>query len=222
MVLCCCKYNDPYKNSKGIKDIVDFYGGRCEYGIKKTVSLGSKNTSTFWLKLSQSSTLDSLIDIAELPTSNIAYLFYNSLGKEQSKYDKIEATIIFSNDKSLTYTYSTEVLEIVKKKFPIAEQIVALIKEKKFEEVTNYIVIDSVNFTYDKKLLLSSFNKFETEFGTIKEVKPAGFKFYTTKNGKNLLHLAGLVIRNKENTQFSITIDPKSAKEEIFYLNYKY
>src|SRR5262245_43956052 len=45
---------------KGIKEIIAFYGGQCEYGIKKTVYIDKDNETVFWLKFSKSASIDSL------------------------------------------------------------------------------------------------------------------------------------------------------------------
>jgi hypothetical protein len=136
---------------KAINEIVASYGGRCAYGFEKNVQAGKHNTTTFWIKLSESALVDSLAPAAELPGSNIAFLFYKNLEQEKSNYHRIKTELIFSNGKLMGFQYPSSQLEKVKAKMPVIQKIVALIKARDFEGLRNHIMIDTGIIQFDVK-----------------------------------------------------------------------
>lgn len=206
---------------KGIKEIIGFYGGQCEYGIENKISTSNGNETNFWLKFSKSVSIDSLAKVPELPGSNIAYIFYKNLDKEKSTYDQIQSELIFGDGESIKFNYSVSQLEKVKSKIQLVDKIVSLIKSKNFKGLNNYIVVDTTLYNYDKNILISKLQKADPEFGNVSEFIPYGFKFSKTENGKEILHISGLIKRDKQSNYFNVNLDPNSLKDEIYSLNYQ-
>lgn len=206
---------------KGIKEIIGFYGGQCEYGFEKKLSTGQGNETIFWIKFSKSADIDSLQQMAEMPSSNIAYIFYKNLDKEKSKYSQIESELIFGSGESLKYSYPIFQLEKVKSKLLLVNKIVSLIKDKDFKGIKKYLGTDTVLFNYDKDNLISNLQNADPNFGSVKEFTPYGFKFSKADNGKEILHISGLLTRDKQSHYLSFNLDPNTLKDEIYSLDYK-
>ncbi len=206
---------------KGIKEIIAFYGGQCEYGVEKKASTDKDNETNFWLKFSKSPSVDSLSKVAELPGSNIAYLFYKNLDKEKNNYTQIQSELIFGDGGTMKFSYSIAQLEKVKSKIQLVDKIVSLIKNKNFKDIKNYLIVDSALFKYDKDILISNLQKAEPQFGNASEFIPYGFKFSKAENGQELLHISGLIKRDKQSNYFSVNLDPNSMQDKIYSLNYQ-
>lgn len=209
--------------NKGIKNVLAFYGGQCEYGIQKIYSTDIGKQTNFWLKLSKSGYVDSSAKFAELPASNIAYIFFKNLEIEKKTYTQIQSELIFSDESSMKFSYTISDLEIVKSKIKIVDKIVSLIKNKEFENIKNYLNVDTSVFAYNKDLLINSIQKAESEseFGNAMEFVPYGFKFSRLNNGKEILHITGVIKREKQDHYFSVNLDPNSLQDEIYSLDYQ-
>lgn len=207
---------------KGIKESIAFYGGQCEYGIKKTVSTKEKeNGTTFWINFSKSAVIDSLEEMAELPGSNIAYLFYKNLNQEErSRFINIKSELVFSDKTSSEFIYTVDKLEKVKSKVPLAEKIVELIKAKKFDDLRAYVNADTALVDYKIDTLIANLRKIELKAGKIERFILYGFKFHKAANGREILRLAGLIKREGRNHYFTVLLDPNTPKEEVYSLNY--
>ncbi|MBK9530507.1 MAG: hypothetical protein IPO42_01695 [Chitinophagaceae bacterium] len=206
---------------KGIKEIIAFYGGYCEYGVEKKIYTDKDNETNFWIKFSKSTTVDSLAKVAELPGSNIAYIFYKNLVKEKSNYNQIKSELIFSDGGTMKFSYTIPQLEKVKFKIQLVDKIVSLIKNKNFKDIKNYLIVDTALFKYDKDILISNLEKVEPEFGNASDFIPYGFTFSKAENGQEILHISGLIKRDKQSNYFSVNLDPNSLKDEIYSLNYQ-
>lgn len=206
---------------RGIKEIIAFYGGYCEYGVEKKVYTDKDNETNFWLKFSKSASVDSLAKMAELPGSNIAYIFYKNLDKEKSSYNQIQSELIFGDGGTIKFSYTPTQLEKVKSKIQLVDKIVSLIRNKSFKDIKNYLIVDTALFNYDKDILISNLQKAEPEFGNASEFIPYGFKFSRAENGQEILHISGLIKRDKQSNYFSVNLDPNSSKDEIYSLNYQ-
>lgn len=206
---------------KGIKEIIAFYGGECEYGVEKKVYTDKDNETNFWLKFSKSASVDSLAKVAELPGSNIAYIFYKNLDKEKSSYNQIQSELIFGDGGTMKFSYTVAQLEKVKSKIQLVDKIVSLIKNKNFTDIKNYLIVDTTLFKYDKDILISNLQKAEPEFGNASDFIPYGFKFSKAENGEEILHISGLIKRDKQSNYFSVNLDPNSLKDEVYSLNYQ-
>jgi hypothetical protein len=205
---------------KGIKEVLSFYGGECEYSVGFSKSNGNNNGKFFEMALRKSKVLEQQADISEMPASNIAYRFYKNLKDERAKYNYIKVVIDFENGGKQTFKYNCQDLKNVEDKLPIADSLVSLIKLKNFQVLKNILNNNSV-YTYDKNEYISNLEKAESEFGNITE----GFRFlgFTVKklDGIELLHLSGVIVRDKQNTNISMDIDWNKDLNNLYLLQYK-
>ena len=48
-----------------------------------------------------------------------------------------------------------------------------------------------------------------------------GFYFKKLKEGGEVLHISGMIKRNKQSNEFSVDLDPNINKDEVYNINYK-
>jgi len=203
----------------GVKEILGFYGGQCKYAVGASASTKDGKKKYFKLELSKSDAIEKFANKIEMPASNIAYRFYKNLKEEKSYYDEIHSVIIFEDGTKKTFKYSAEKLELVSKRMDLANKVVELLTHKDYKSLKS--LLNSDFGQYDKEELISNLIKFEPQFGDIKEFRLFGFRINVIENGMNLLHISGVLIREVQNSEFSIDVDLNSEKEEVLILQYK-
>ena len=207
---------------KGIKDILDFYGGECKYSVGAVASTNDQEDKKYFeIELMKSVALTKYADRPEWTTSNIAYRFYKNLNQEEREnYTHIRGTLALGNGDKIEHDYSREELETVDQKMKIVLKVIETIKEKQFQAVKGYFNPEN-NFTYDKDALVDGLQEYDPEFGNITEFRLFGFK-YTTADTKPILNIFGIMMRDVQNNEFKVYLNPKSDKEEIMSLDYKW
>lgn len=65
--------------NKGIKNVLAFYGGQCEYGIQKIYSTDIGKQTNFWLKLSKSGYVDSSAKLQNYLLQTLLIFFLRTL-----------------------------------------------------------------------------------------------------------------------------------------------
>ena len=201
----------------GINQVLGFYGGSCKYS-SGTLPNGK---TYFNIEMSNSPALDSAVKIAELSIANIAILFYSDLKEERSKYSEIRTSIILDLGQKAEQKYPVAKLETVLSKMWVVKRIVELIRVGNFDALGELLNDKSDLITYNKNDLLTKIRNAEPSLGNIKEFIPYGFMFVKTDTKKEVLHIAGVLQRDKQNNEFSIDFDPESTKDEAIFLNYK-
>jgi len=208
----------------GVKDVLGFYGGYCEYSLGKSVSTDEKTKNYFELKLSKSETTDQYKESPGYPASNIAYRFYRNLSEnEKEKYTHINPVIVFSDGSQSEHEYSTWELGIVDKRMKFLDKVVNIIREKRFEDLRP-MLNDSTLATYDKNELIGNLKKFDSQFGNVTEegFRIFGYRIDALDNkGNDYLYISGAIMRDIQANEFSLVIDPYSDEEEILLLQYK-
>jgi len=201
---------------RGIKEIIAFYGGQCEYGVSIT-----NNETDFWLKFSHSPSIDSLPNLADLSCANIAYLFYKNLNGEENSYNHIQSELILGNGEDIKQSYTIHQLEKVKAKIGVVNKIVDLIREKNFKGIRDHLIIDTSLYKFDEASLVPNLQKAEIQFGKPKQFVPYGFAFFSSSRGKELLYLSGMIKRETGMSSFfNVNLDPNSTDDKIYTLNY--
>ena len=202
----------------GVKEILGFYGGQCKYAIGASASTKDGSKKYFELEMSQSDAIDKQLDKVYLPSSNIAYRFYKNLKEEKKNYDEIKVVLISKENKKQEFDFPITLLEKAEKRIKVAEKTVSLLKEKQFEELKEMLNNELVAF--DKDELIPRLKEVEPQFGNILEFRLFGFKITEIKD-KELMHISGAIIRDKQNNEFSVDIDFNSDKYELYQLQYK-
>ncbi|WGH75752.1 hypothetical protein P8625_00900 [Tenacibaculum tangerinum] len=203
----------------GVKEILEFYGGQCKYAIGVSASTKDGKKKYFELEMSKSGILEDNANRIEMPASNIAYLFYRNLKEEKENYDEIHSIIVFEDGTKKTFEYSTETLELVDERMSLVNHTVDLLTKKDYESLK--LLLNTELFEFDKNEFLTNIKKFEPQLGKIKEFRPFGFRIREAKNGINLLHVSGALIRKIQNNEFSVDMDLNSGKQELYLLQYK-
>jgi hypothetical protein len=218
-VSCNSIINITPNEDKGIKEVINFYGGYCKYSIGASASTQDGSKKYFELELSKSEVLEKYADMPDVSASNIAYIFYNNLKNESKNYDEVHVVILFKKDK-YEAIYSMEKLELIKSKMKVLNQVVDLIKTKKFNDLKPFLSDGSYTDSAKNNLILN-IQKLDPTFGNIKEFTPFGFRFETI-NGFDLVSILGAMIRDKENNQFTLKVDLKPSENKVHYLDYKF
>src|ERR1700752_3010499 len=95
-LISCNKFVSISKNEdNGIKEVLDFFGGTCEYSIGASYSSNEGSKKYFELKISKSDVVEKYTEAPEVASSNVAYTFYKNLKNETKKYDEIHVILIF-------------------------------------------------------------------------------------------------------------------------------
>jgi hypothetical protein len=218
-VSSCARITD--NEDKGVKDILNFYGGYCRYSIGFVASTSEGKQKYFELEMSKSEVVEKYSDVVEMPASNIAYLFYHDLEKEKNNYNEIRSVVILKDGSHSTFKYATKKLAIVEKKMSVVQKIVNVLKSRHYEDIKPFLQPDTNYIRYDKEELIANLAKLDPQFGTIQEFRPLGFRFGQTEYGRDYLHISGALIRDKQNTEFSVDIDLISGGDDILLLQYK-
>lgn len=205
---------------KGVKEILEYYGGKCEYSVGASASTDGGKAKYFVLELSESQTIESYSKVAQMPASNMAYLFYKNLKDEKQNYNEIRTVIKLSNGEDISFNYSTDQLAIVEGRMPTVEKVVELIKTKQFQEIKPFLNDTSVA-KYDKNELVTNMENVDTQFGEAIAFLPYGFRFNEYENGKKYLHISGRISRDKQDHEFSADFDLGRPKDELLMIRYK-
>lgn len=207
---------------KGVKEILNFYGGYCKYAVGVSASIETGKKKYFELELSKSEIIEAKAKVAQMPASNIAYLFYKNLNNEErANYDEIHTVLIFADGEKMTFEFPSKQLEIVNQRMKVVDKVVGLIKEKNFEALRP-MLNDTALVPYDKNELITNLTKVDPQFGNVTEgFRPFGFRIDKAKNGTEVLHIFGAIIRDKQSNEFSVDLDLNGKEDNIFVLQYK-
>jgi len=206
---------------KGVKEILRFYGGYCKYAIGASASTKTGKKKYFELELSKSDAIEKKAKVAQMPASNIAYLFYKNLNKEErDNYDEIHTVLIYADGEKITFEFSTEQLELVEQRMKVIKKVVGLIKDKNFEALRP-MLNDTFLVSYDKNELITKLKSIDPQFGNVTEgFRPFGFGIKKAKDGSDVLHISGAVIREKQSHELSIDLDLNGSEDKIYLLQY--
>ncbi|SFT40070.1 hypothetical protein SAMN05216474_0352 [Lishizhenia tianjinensis] len=205
---------------KGVKEILDFYGGQCKYAVGASASTTSGKSKYFELEMSQSEAIERYSKIPQMPASNVAYLFYKNLKDEKNNYDEIHTVLKLNDGDEMTFKYPIEQLDIVACRMQTVEKVVELIKSKQFHEIKTLLNDTSVA-NYYKNELVTNLENIDSQLGELQMFLPYGFRINETEEGKRYLHISGAIFRDKQNHEFSADFDLDRAKEELLMIGYK-
>jgi hypothetical protein len=206
---------------KGVKEILNFYGGYCKYSLGASASTDDGNKKFFELELSKSDVIEKQSKAAQMPASNIAYLFYKNLKNEKSNYEEIRTVLIFADGEKMTFKFPAKQLELVESRMNVANKVVGLIKEKKFEELKP-LLNDNKLVSYNKDELVKNLISIDSQFGNVTEgFRSFGFRINKLKDGMDILHISGAIIRDKQSNEFSVDLDLNGKDDTVYLLQYK-
>jgi len=202
---------------KGVDEVLFYYGGVCNRRIGVSVNKTEKKTY-FELEMMKSIVLEELADMIEMPSSNIAYIFYHNLNNEEkNKYSFIRVTVDFKDGSKTSNDFPVEKLAQLENNIDKLFYISKLISKSDYTTLFEKLDTDaSKEWTISK---LESFcGQKDIQFGQVDSIHFHGFHFIQKNRlrEKEVLLLSGLQFREKQNTPFSIIIDPsKPVTEKI-------
>jgi hypothetical protein len=198
---------------RGIKEILNMYGGRCEYGL--AVRGGEK---LFWVRLSQSNVVNKYARTPRLPASGIAYLLFRNLGAEQSKYNKIRSVIVDASGAERQFEFATDSMMIVRQKYQALERAAKLIGDGDFDGLENSF---AHTLTPEQQALVRQrLVRLQPQLGRVDSVKPFGFLYFEDEDGPQV-HLAAILFREKGEHPFSVDLSLRPGLDSIRMLNYQ-
>lgn len=206
--------------NKGIDEILEFYGGQCKYAVGTSASTDKGVIKYFELEVSQSEVIEKYANIAQMPASNVAYLFFDNLQADNNGYDEIHTVLVFNDGEKMKFTFPTNELQTVKERIESIEKIVEHIKTGNFEAIKPMLNPNSI-LKYDKDELITNMAKVDSGFGEVKEFLPYGYRINNTQTGKDILHISGVLVREIQSHEFSADIDLNAPKNEVLRIQYK-
>jgi hypothetical protein len=216
VLLSACKNSTISDNEKkGIKEVVNLYGGKVKYSKEDS---GALNKNVFEIDLSKSRFADQYTNNPELPASGIAYAFYKKLGTDKQKYTHIKCKLVLSDGEKIDFEYPVNELELVSSKMKIAVKITDLIKQRNFNAIKP-MLDDSSYAQYNKDEFIKNLEETDLQHAKANELVIVGYRFYKIY-GKDILHISGQLIRGAQANAFSIDIDPNDPKERAVMINY--
>ena len=215
IVSCTNPIGVTENEKQAVEKVLDFYGGVCN----RAKGFSGSNTY-FELEMSNSELIESYAKMSELPASNIAYLFSSNLKSEEDNYTNIKVKINLKNGESHEYTYKTTDLKEIQSSVDLLAKVGEEIKNKGYKNLLD-LFDEKAKENLDTAMLRMYCSPYDSAYGQIKQTQFHGFAFF---NGKKdsipLIHIAGVNIREKENTPISIFVDRKTKK--LMTLKFKF
>lgn len=203
---------------KGIKEVIGFYGGSCEYSIGESFSTDSGKKKFFELKLTKSEVADKFASVPEFTASNMAYMFYKDLKNDRKKYAEIHSVLILNKKDKYEYKYSTGKLDTISAKLKVFNKVFESIKGKNYDQLKAILSNDSYKDS-DKNQIVLNLKKIDTAYGNIKGALIYGFRF-ERQNEFDILTILGVFLRDKKNNAITIKVDLNSPDDKIHFLDY--
>lgn len=218
---CCVTLTE--NEDKGFNDALNFYNGYCKYSVGMGASTKDEELSGrfFELELSKSEALKVYKDRPEMVTSNMAYRFYRHLNKdERGAYDFIRGALLYDNGKKVQHDYAVSELEMVEKKMHIVENVVNIIKAKEFQRLSELVNSEGV-FHFEEQVLIDGVTQYDSIFGNVTGLEIFGFKFSEADNAP-VLSIFAMIMRDIQNNELRVYLNPKSDKNQILMMDYKW
>lgn len=222
---CCCillfLFNCVSKKElDSLNEISRFYGGdvNLTYGFIASTRDEDNETNGKYFKITVTgSTSVQQFENLSLPASNIAYLFVKNLSKENLENYSYIVVIIKNEGPDYKEEYSIASLQEIKKQLPIFNKVSLLLKSKNYPELFSRFHKE-VTANLDENKFKQETEDLDSIYGKIESLQFQGFTYSTEQIGEtysDLIRLSGVLVREKQNTQFSITIDPAIKKRKI-------
>jgi hypothetical protein len=222
-LISSCGLTLTENEDKGFNDALNFYGGQCSYSIGVEASTKDENSrgKYFKLELSKSEALKKYEEKPEMVTSTMAYKFFSQLNKEErNNYSFIRGALLYDDGKTIEHDYTINELETVEKKLEVVRNVVATIKERRFERFHELLNPQDV-FRYEKQGIIDNLIKYDSTFGNVTGLELMGFKF-TRADEVPVLSIFGMVMRDRQNNQLRVWLNPNQENNQILGVNYEW
>jgi hypothetical protein len=204
---------------KGINDIASYYGGDCSYTIDYGISTDEGKTKKVEIKIKKSPIVEKFAKVEEMCASNAAYIFYTDLKEEKKGLDGIKVDLEFNDGNSSAYNYRSGVLDTITSNMPVLNKVIVLIEQRNYDSIISMIP-DTLLMSRSKDSIIKNFSTVDSLYGEVTNFQFYGFFVRKIENIQTL-HMAGVLVRKKQNTNFNIEIDVNSKRHNLIELNYK-
>ncbi|MBX0293229.1 hypothetical protein K3G63_22485 [Hymenobacter sp. HSC-4F20] len=215
--LCSCNSSSE---TKGVEAILAFYGGTAKYskGVIKTTE--EELQGRFYeIELSGvAAKLHQHFTSLQLPASNCAYLFYHALTPEEKKEYAFVRIIIPETNRQARYDFPTADLASVERAMSLATHS---IRDLQRADYAAFLAKGNAQSAPKQEWLaaIPTFVQVDKQYGRIKEFSLQGFasQDHNASSGvKHLVRLAGVLVREKQSTDFSLVVEPTAAAQSDF------
>jgi len=218
LLLMACGQNTPAhkdgltgKEDQALQEIKSVYGGQVNVSITPGPD-GDKRY--FHIAVSQSQVIREQEDLTGMFASHVAWLFFENISPEKDRYEGGEVTIQLSTGEAPVFPYSIQALEKVKKNMPVLERTVALLKAADYDGLHGLLAPERAGGTAREAIELDC-GSLDQNNGRVTDFQFQGFGFFTPSGTrKEMLHLAGLLKRERYDTPLSLLLDPASPQIE--------
>jgi hypothetical protein len=101
------------------------------------------------------------------------------------------------------------------------ENVVKLVKAKQFQRIADLLNPEDV-FNYEKQNIINGIIKYDSVFGNVTDgVELFGFQF-TQANQTPVLKISAMMMRDIQNNQLKVWLNPKSTNNEILGMDYQW
>lgn len=224
-LLSNCNSNDQSNSvseSKGVDAVLAFFGGKVTYSKGLTSSTDDQLQGRFYeLKLSGlEEKIKRYFATPQLPASNCAYLFYHALTSEEKKAYSFIRIVIEGANVNTTYEFATADLAQVEQATRLVAHSISYMQAAQYEHLlAKGNLLAASRQEWSKATAM--FAAVDQQYGTVKEFNLQGFEFvqHKTPNGpKRLVRMVGILMRGKQNTDFTFLLDPTaSSQSEYLY-----
>jgi hypothetical protein len=224
LALCnsCAIISEDQK--KGIADVSSFYGGDCKSNLNYSISTDNDNGKTYDISISKSDVVEKFASVAELCTSNAAYIFYKDLNGDEKEIKEIKVTLNFNDGTSYAHKYRNTTLDTVIASMPLVNQAAGFIMHRSYDSLQSMFIKDtSYSKFFNMDNLALDVKKIDSVFGYFNAFQPIGF--FITKSridGRQIIHVAGILTGEKKNSQFSIEFEPALKSNNVLYFSFNY
>lgn len=203
------------QENAAIDNILMFYGGRAEWSIGQNASTDDEEIQGKFFEIKLLDADLSSYKYLSMPASNIAYLFYSSLTpEEKSSYDFVRVIVDY-NGKEKVVEYPTQELELVTSSMPVFETTAEILKAEKYEQLEELL---DKSYRAEVAGFEETFAQVDSAYGKVTGLSIQGYSLSQGKVGSrytDLLKLSGVLTREKQHTDFSVTVDAKDPEKKI-------
>lgn len=207
--------------SKGIDKILGLYGGKAVWSKGFVASTDNNELHGKFFQVHISG-----VDVGDdigLSASNCALMIHQSFSSTERNAYSFVRVIIAKDRKEFQHDFAADRLKIVERELVKLARTVKLLKEDKYEallELFNASIVKNINKNQFEK------EQFEVDstFGEINDYVTQGFVFFNENiDGeiKEMLKLSGLLIREKQNTNFNVIIDLAEQEQSLWSMSFE-
>lgn len=215
-ISCSNKINSE---PEGVRNIAAYYGGKVVFSEGVSVPSGDDRIQGRYYEIILSGVDESVwsyYGTLDLPASNCAYLLYHSLSLDEKKKYEFVRIRIKSKNASGKYDFPVDDLAQAEKAEQRSNDLILMLKKGRYNDFMRSRSAESgpaSEWIQQIPLLEDIDNK----YGRIKSFNLHGFNSVgKDADGKIkwFVRLSGVLIREKQNTAFSLIIDPTVGRKE--------